>query len=182
MRTTLSHLWEKVQIFLRFSLAHVIPIKSSYAVMFLLVNFSLHDCLKVVNFCQIWPGNSGFKSIEFLQVLCRRATELQHIGPSHWGRSSSLSSLVGCPCTERGYQRPCCAKSRKGACSSWGKASCQHWAFTLKLIHKKCSGPRAGISRWSQGAASRQSKALQSQRRERFDTILLRNSVLLSLL
>lgn len=33
-------------------------------------------------------------------------------------------------------------------------------------------GPRTGISKWSQGAAGRQSKALQSQKREGFDTAL----------
>lgn len=99
MRTILSHLWEKVQIFLRFSLACAIPRKWFFAVMFLLVNLPLHDCLKIASFCQIWQGYSGFKSGEFLEVLCRQVTELQHICPS------CLSSLVGYPCRERGYQR-----------------------------------------------------------------------------
>lgn len=90
------------------------------AVRFLLVNLPLHGCLKVANF---WQANSGFKSIEFLEVLCRRATELQQTYPS------CLSSLVGYPYREKGYQRPCWAKSHKGACSSWGEASSQHWAF-----------------------------------------------------
>lgn len=151
MRTILSHLWKKVQIFLRFSLAHVMPMKWFYAVMFLLVNLPLHNCLNVASFCQIWQDNSGFKGNEFLQVPCIWATELKHICPSRWGRSSRLSTLLWDTHTEReGTKDPAVRKVTKELAQAWGSELPA--LSLLKLFHKKSFvlsshlGPRAGVS------------------------------------
>lgn len=57
---------------------------------------------------------------------------------------------------------------------------------SLSQFHKKSSVlswiPELGSPGRARGAAGRQSKALQSPQREGFDTLLFRNTVLLSLL